>query len=622
MGWFSRLFGKQGAETAKAANIKLGGKVEAPAVGSSGELERLARLTASSEYSVKKQAWADLEKLANREPAIEPLMKIFRSGGGKAVGTELPKFLANLGTEACRTPLLEILDRTRRSSDKWEQEYLVGSACFALLKLKGGVSTLRSAVPPELLQFILSRGLMSADDRERPAIVETFTEDDCRNAIATAISFFRSAKDKDECSWRVSRALGALGIDAIEPLLEVLRSVEPSKIQPDGSVSDDDKGKDGAPSSALVGIPGCIEKLRATCSAAEYERILVRAHDYGNSANPDVNKALGDIATPKAIGCLVFVLWQHHWDAETRKPATEALVKAGKKAHQQLLEALEITVPANRKLQTGLRKRVLAVLSETGDRDCVSAIKAVLTSDPLIAEDAKATIEAIAKRCVGTELSEVVVPPSLPTKKIAKTGDPYVDECFEIGSDELYEDRDWFNMPEAKAIPEAANAGQIEEALRLAEELRRKHPDFDFGYYWFAVLYQKQRRYEDARKYLMEGLHSAKSKQGLYTAMGEMEWELQHVSEAVKWWIKSVAVQVGSQYATDYVAFLHLSYVAEALGVQAACLQLRAWVDRIRTGQIRLTGQAANEFYLATNRQGTTSMRYAIELLYKQYLSA
>jgi hypothetical protein len=44
-------------------------------------------------------------------------------------------------------------------------------------------------------------------------------------------------------------------------------------------------------------------------------------------------------------------------------------------------------------------------------------------------------------------------------------------------------------------------------------------------------------------------------------------------------------------------------------------------VDRLRSGQIRLTARAANEIYLATSSQGTTSMRLAIELLDKHYLS-
>jgi tetratricopeptide (TPR) repeat protein len=609
------------AEAARAAIIKLGGKVDVPAAGTSREIERLARLTTSSEYSVKEKAWADLERLTDREAAIEPLMETFRSGGGKVMGTNLPNFLAKVGTQACRAPLLEILDYARRCPNAWEQEYLAGSACCALLKLKGGISVLKSAVSPELLRFIVMRGLMSADDDGRHVIIEAFTEEERRKTINDIISFFRSAKDKDECSWGVAGALGALGGDALNPLLEVLRSVTPSKLQADGSVSRDDKGEDGAPACALVRIPGGIDRLKAVCSAEEYEKILVRAHEYGESSNPAVNRALGEIATPKAISRLTFVLWQQHWEAETRRHAREALVKVGKKAHQQLLKALGIKSPADREFQTSLRKEILAILSETGDEQCVLTIKSVLASDPLVAEDAKVALEAIGKRCGGVELSGIVAPRSFSIKKIAKTGDPYVDNCFQIDFDESYEERNWFNMPEAKAIPDAGNAGQIEEALSLAERLKRKYPDFYFSYYWFAVLYRKQRRYDEARRSLMEGLSFAKSKQSLCTEMGEMEWELQDLFEAVKWWIKSVAVQVGSQYATDYVAFLHLSYVAEALGIRSACLRLRSWVDRMSPGQIRLTAQAANEFYLTTSRQGTLAIRLAIEVLEKQYLS-
>ena len=103
--------------------------------------------------------------------------------------------------------------------------------------------------------------------------------------------------------------------------------------------------------------------------------------------------------------------------------------------------------------------------------------------------------------------------------------------------------------------------------------------------------------------------------------MGDMEWELRNLPEAVKWWIKSVAVQVGSQYATDYVAFLYLSYVAEAIGIRTVCAKLRSWVDRLRPGQIRLDAQAANALYSVTDSKATPAMRYAIELLDQHYLS-
>jgi HEAT repeat protein len=608
------------AEAARTAVTRLGGKVAVPAAGSPAEIGRLARLTASSDWGISQKAWADLGKLKSREAAVEPLMKVFRSAGGSAVGTNLPRLLSDLGTEACRAPLLEILDYARRSSDAWEQEYLVGSACRALLKLRGGVPALRSAVAPELLRFVLMRGLMSTDDRERPAIVETLTEDERRSVVAEVTSFFRSVDDKDEWAYGVSGALGALGADAIGPLLEVFRSVSPSTVQPDGSVRDDDEGHDGPPASALVRVPGGIERLSALCSADEYERLLVRAHDYGDSRNPELNRALGEIATPRAIGRLLTVLLQRHLDAETRRPAREALVKAGKKAHQQLIKELEIMWPANREAQTAYKKEVLSVLGETGDKACIPILRAFLAYDPPAAEDARAAIAALQTRCGDKASAELTVPRSLTMKRVGKTGDAYVDDCFRIDFDEMYEGRIWRQIPEAEAISEAASAGRLDEALRLAEELRRDQPDFYFGYYWLAELHRRQGRDEDARKALIEGLGCARSKQSLCKAMGELEWGRRDLPEAVKWWIKSVAVQVGSQYATDYVAFLHLSYVAEALGFRSACSELRSWADRLRSGQIRLTTEAENEFYLATIEQGSPPLQRAIERLEEHYL--
>ena len=609
------------AEAAKSAILKLGGKIETPASGSSQEIVQLVGLTTSSNRDIVKKAWENLEKLEDRESAIAPLMKTFQNRVGKSPDNNLPKFLGKLGTDACRDPLIEILKYARWSSDAWEQEYLAGSTCVALLNLKGGLSALRPVMPAEDLQYVIRRGLMSADERERLAITAMLTIDERKTTIADLISLFRSAPDKDESAWKVSGTLGSLGIDAVEPLLEVLRSVTPSLIQPNGSVKEGDKGKDGAPAAALVRIPGGLEKVRAVCHAEEYERILVRAHEYGDSGNLALNKALGELATPKAIGRLVFVLWQDHWKAETLNSAREALVNAGKKAHEQLLKTLEMRFPANREGQTNIRREILAILSESGDELCIPTIQEMLTSDPVVAVEARAALEAIGKRGGVSGSSEIKVPSSLPLKKIAKTGDPYIDDCFKIEFEEMYDDRDWFKIPEAKAIPDAANAGLNSEALHLSEELCSKYPDYYFSYYWGAVLYRKQKRYDDARNTLLEGLKFARSKQTICTALGDLEWERKNLPEAVKWWIKSVAVQVGSQYVTDYVAFLHLSYVAEALGIRVACSELRSWVDRIRSGQIRLNAEATNEFILATSRQETPAMRLAIELLEKHYLS-
>jgi tetratricopeptide (TPR) repeat protein len=216
-------------------------------------------------------------------------------------------------------------------------------------------------------------------------------------------------------------------------------------------------------------------------------------------------------------------------------------------------------------------------------------------------------------------VSEELQPHAL--KTIAKTGDKYVDDCFHIGFQEFDEPRRWNEIPEAQAITGPGNAGRLEEALRLAKALQNKYPDFYYSYYWFAVLYRKQARYDSARSALTQGLEVCKSKYKLCQMMGDTEWETGNLPEAVKWWIKNIVIQVSVHNLDDYVSFLHLSYVAEQLGLPVASSRLRQYVDRIRYGEIRLNPDAANKLYTGTRRQGTESMKRAIDLLDREYLS-
>jgi len=206
------------------------------------------------------------------------------------------------------------------------------------------------------------------------------------------------------------------------------------------------------------------------------------------------------------------------------------------------------------------------------------------------------------------------------------SGDSYVETCFHIEFQENKEDRNPSEIPEAKAVIETGAGGPnpgdkvIEEALRLVAVVRDKYPDFYFSYLWFAALYCKQKRYDDARNSLSEGLRFAKSKYKLCNMMGDTEWELGNLSEAVMWWTRSVIIQVGTKQLGEYSPFLNLSYVAKQLGLDNTCALLRQYVDKIEYGGIRLTGNAVNELYAATRRHGTESMKQVMDTLDRKYL--
>jgi tetratricopeptide (TPR) repeat protein len=466
----------------------------------------------------------------------------------------------------------------------------------------------------KLAKKVINGGYQESED----ALKELAKLDGREEAIPIFMEHYRHG-DKN---LRAVGSLGGLGtVAAIEPLLEIFREARPSQIEENGWVTDDTKGNDGGPASAMVKVPSGIERLRSICSPEEYERILVVAHDYGVGFDREgLTTALGELATPKTIGRLIIQLW-NYTDPDDHPTEITALVKSGKKAHPQLLKALTREFPANRRYQTIYRKLILKALKDSGDELCVPIIQSVMESDSAIAGDALAVIEEIARRCPGVEIPVAKEPKPKSIKSIVQTGDAYVDSCFMIEFQEFDEGRDLFEIPEVKVLSQAGNSGRIEDALRHAEALRSKYPDLYFSYMWLSILYRKQGRTADAVNALNDGLRLSRSKYELCQNYGDMEWELGHLPEAVRWWIKSIVIQTSTNSLGNFVPFLQLSYVAEAAELQGACSHLRQFVDRMRAGEIRLNADVANKLYSATRAQGNASMKQAIDLLDSEYLS-
>lgn len=119
----------------------------------------------------------------------------------------------------------------------------------------------------------------------------------------------------------------------------------------------------------------------------------------------------------------------------------------------------------------------------------------------------------------------------------------YATSCIEVVLEELDDDRDWSNMPDALAIIEAGNSGRTEEAIRLANGLREKTPDFDFSYNWLANLHLSQHDPDSAFNVIEDGLVRAKSKILLCIRMGDVYLAKSNIMEAAKWWIRSAILQ-------------------------------------------------------------------------------
>lgn len=209
-------------------------------------------------------------------------------------------------------------------------------------------------------------------------------------------------------------------------------------------------------------------------------------------------------------------------------------------------------------------------------------------------------------------------------KRVKPVAATYLEDCFRIEFDELVDDRKWQDIPEARQIPETANSGQIDEARRLAQLLRAKHPDLDFPYFWLAVLYDIRHsnppQFEKARAVLNEGLLVAKSKVSLCRLRGDIEYQSRDLAAAAKWWTKCAVLQAKHRRVDD-TPFLYLYYTASMLGMDAASMRLRLWVDRITPGGLALDDQEqSNLRQLVGLLSDSESLKAAIDVLVDEHL--
>jgi tetratricopeptide (TPR) repeat protein len=566
-------------------------------------------------FDIASLSLEELNELENPDSAIEPLMRELRRDPSNYPPV-LCGFFGKIENEKSIRALEEIIDLFRSVDNRFAINNWIPLACLNLLQLAQKSSRLKEQISTEE-SFLFANALIA--DNECHNLFHNFSS---RPIEKTAILMrilerYHMAKDKSEVVDTICSAMVALGVEeAITPLLEIFREAKPSTIREDGSIHT--KGTDGAVASALVAINGGIEKLNSICSSDEFERILICAFEYSWKLTPSMIKYFEELGTSRTIGRLIHVSLKTGFrNEELERSAKEALIRIREKANPLLLKMLKIEVPTNRKYQTEFRKKILNLLGQSGDELCVQDIVAITETDMTVIEEAKDALAGISNRCKGVAIPSIIIPEPKQIKRIPSTGDHYIDDCFRIDFSEHYDERDYSEIPEAKAITHET----MEDAIRLANALREKYPDFYFSYFWLGILYQRKGLNEEARKFLFEGLDKSKSKFSICEKLGDIEFKSENLPEAVKWWIKSVIIQVCTNNLDNYSSFLNLSYIAEQFELMDTTSKLRQFVDAIEVGQIRLNSKASNEIYAITRAQGTKSMRQAIDILNKEYLS-
>lgn len=207
-------------------------------------------------------------------------------------------------------------------------------------------------------------------------------------------------------------------------------------------------------------------------------------------------------------------------------------------------------------------------------------------------------------------------------RKIPLIKDAYVNSCFNFDFKEENEERHFYEMEDLNEIfhqdlNELVNIP--EKATVSVEKAIKEYPDFDVLYTWLGTCYSKRElnKPEKAREICLEGLRKCRRKSYLCGKLGMLEFESNNLPEAVKWWIRSCAVQsVGGQYL-DGFSFLNLATIAKYLGLNECYHVLFDKSKKIQYIIFDAIGES--EKASIVREQGNNSIEQAITLLCKHY---
>jgi len=496
-------------------------------------------------------------------------------------------------------------------------------------KTTGGakVASESGADCPADLVVLVDTLFAANSDKQRRESAEKQLKEHPKRATAVAPLTKKFREDRNESVHHVCNALEAIGTpdNSFELLLEMFRTTRKKKVPFDewGNLRVESWGPDEdhatGPSYLLVcKIENGPNRLKKCLSSAEYEEVVARAHAWNMSDRPLLTQALAEIGSKLAVLRLLHDINQTHSSQENRTPAVRALGSIGRRFLPLLIEKLE-SRSQDRKTQTTYLRDILSVLELCGDRTCVDAIIQVSRQDGTIEENARRATTAIAARDGSLKISEALGTQPFPVRRLAPSGDSYVDRCFDCDWTELDEPRIWSDYPELKSVADLANGGQDAAALAQLAKVWTKYRDHDFLYGWKAMILAKQGNKPDAIGVLNDGVLVCRKKFRLCKTRAQIEYNAGDLNEAVVWWIKSAVSQISAQGPAIEDPFLYLAYVAGALGDRTSKDRLLKIVDRLtRLG--RLNDSAINRINSLVAAKGNRAMSVAIGRLCVEFL--
>jgi hypothetical protein len=193
------------------------------------------------------------------------------------------------------------------------------------------------------------------------------------------------------------------------------------------------------------------------------------------------------------------------------------------------------------------------------------------------------------------------------------SNDVYVEQCIFSGLQEGNEQRDGFEMHDVKPASVLGSGYGTEQDVSFGRSLMSKYPDLDMPYYWLSHQYALKGDFTEARAILNRGIEKCKRKRYLCDEYGWLECQAGRLPEAVKWWSRSVILQLTSGKLDSYEPFMYLAYVAEYCRLERQSKKLFEVTDRVRSIRLNATGQ--QKLYDIVENSNKQSISAVIDLI-------
>jgi len=201
------------------------------------------------------------------------------------------------------------------------------------------------------------------------------------------------------------------------------------------------------------------------------------------------------------------------------------------------------------------------------------------------------------------------------------TGDGFADSCFALDFLPSPDDRSGSRMEGLKEVPGLVKQGLLNEAWMILDKHHLEIKDLDFIYAFKALILQKNGQPEAAEKTLLAGLKFGRGKFLLYDRLGFLAFETGQLTEAVRWWIKSIVAMRMLNQVTMWEPFLYLASTARALSGEAQARILTAFVTRLSPhGELSLDDKALKRINEQAQGLPAPSILKALDVLCLHFL--